>query len=69
MIGRTNEVQHHHCNYDWAERKPLSPNVAALIGKMFGGSVGTWLQMQAPYDARHAEREIDVSPVKALKAA
>ena len=52
-----------------AERKPLSPNVAALIGKMFGGGVGTWLHMQAAYDAWHAEREVDVSYVKALKAA
>jgi antitoxin HigA-1 len=51
------------------ERKPLSPNVAALIGKMFGGGVGIWLHMQAAYDAWHAEREVDVSHVKALKAA
>jgi antitoxin HigA-1 len=47
----------------------VSPNVAALIGKMFGGGVGTWLHMQAAYDAWHAEREVDVSHVKALKAA
>ncbi len=52
-----------------AERKPVSPNVAALIGKMFGGGVGTWLHMQAAYDAWHAEREVDVSHVKALRAA
>ncbi len=51
-----------------AERKPLSPNVAALIGKMFGGGVGTWLHMQAAYDAWQAEREVDVSHVKTLKA-
>jgi plasmid maintenance system antidote protein VapI len=29
----------------------VSLNVAALIGKMFGGGVGTWLHMQAAYDA------------------
>jgi antitoxin HigA-1 len=52
-----------------AERKPLLPNVAALIGKTFGGGVGTWLHMQAANDAWHAEREGDVSDVKALKAA
>jgi antitoxin HigA-1 len=52
-----------------AERKPVSPNVAALIGKMFGGGVATWLHMQAAYDAWHAEREVDVSHVKSLKAA
>jgi antitoxin HigA-1 len=47
----------------------VSPNVAALLGKMFGEGVGTWLHMQAAYDAWHAEREVDVSHVKALKAA
>jgi antitoxin HigA-1 len=44
----------------------VSPNVAALLGKMFGGGVGTWLHMQAAW---HAVREVDVSHVKALKAA
>jgi antitoxin HigA-1 len=52
-----------------AERKPLSPNVAARVGKMFGGGIGTWLHMQAAYDAWHAEREIDVSHIKTVKAA
>jgi antitoxin HigA-1 len=52
-----------------SERTPLSPNVAALIGKMFGGGVGTWLHMQAAYDAWHAEREVDVSHVKTKRAA
>jgi hypothetical protein len=44
----------------------VPPNVAALIGKIFCGGVGTWLHMQAAW---HAEREVDVSLVKALKAA
>ncbi len=52
-----------------AERKPVSPNVAARIGKMFGGGVGLWLHMQAAYDAWHAEREVDVSHIKTIKAA
>jgi antitoxin HigA-1 len=43
------------------ERKPQQPNVAALIGKMFGGGVGTWLHMQAAHDAW---REVDVSHFK-----
>ena len=52
-----------------AERKPLSPNVAARIGKMFGGGVAIWLHMQAAHDAWHAEREVDVSHIKTIKAA
>lgn len=38
--------------------KPLSPNVAARIGKAFGGSTDSWLRTQASYDAWHAEREL-----------
>jgi antitoxin HigA-1 len=30
-----------------AERKPFSPNVAALIGKMFGGDTGKWRHMRS----------------------
>jgi antitoxin HigA-1 len=52
-----------------AERKPVSPNVAARIGKVFGGGAGTWIHMQAAYDAWHAERNIDVTHIKAIKAA
>jgi antitoxin HigA-1 len=52
-----------------AERKPVSPNVAARIGKVFGGGATTWIHMQAAYDAWHAERDIDVSHIKTIKAA
>jgi antitoxin HigA-1 len=52
-----------------AERKPVSPNVAARIGKVFGGGASTWIHMQATYDAWHAERDIDVSHIKAIEAA
>jgi addiction module HigA family antidote len=40
------------------EAKPLSARIAARIGKGFGGSTGSWLRMQAAYDAWHAEREM-----------
>ena len=52
-----------------AERKPLSPNDAARIGKMFGGGVAIWLHLQAAHDAWHAEREVDVRHIKTIKAA
>jgi addiction module HigA family antidote len=50
-------------------RQPLSPATARRIGKAFGGSTGSWLRMQATYDAWHADREIDVSDVPTIKAA
>ncbi|MEQ1405331.1 HigA family addiction module antitoxin [Neorhizobium sp. Rsf11] len=51
------------------ERKPVSPNVAARLGKMFGDGAAIWLRMQAAYDAWHAEREVDVSNIPTLNAA
>ena len=52
-----------------AERKPVSPTIAARIGKVFGGGATTWIHLQAAYDAWHAERDIDVSSFKKIKAA
>ena len=51
------------------ERKPVSANVAARLGKLFGDGAGIWLRMQAAHDAWHAEREVDVSHIKTIKAA
>lgn len=51
------------------EKKPVSPAVAARLGKMFGDGAAIWLRMQAAYDAWHAEREVDVSGIPTLTAA
>lgn len=51
------------------ERKPVSPEIAARLGKAFGDGAGIWLRMQAAYDAWHAERSVDVSKVPSIKAA
>jgi len=51
------------------ERKPVSPNVAARLGKLLGNGAGVWLRMQAAYDAWHAEREVDTSEIKKLEIA
>jgi addiction module HigA family antidote len=50
-------------------RKPVSPAVAARLGKLFGDGAGVWIRMQAAYDAWHAEREVDVSRIPTLRAA
>ncbi len=52
-----------------AERKPVSPNVAARLGKLFGDGAAVWLRMQAAYDAWHAERDVDVSSIPTIHAA
>lgn len=51
------------------EKKPITPNVAARIGKLFGNGPGSWIRMQAAYDAWHAEHDIDVSGIPTLNAA
>ncbi len=52
-----------------AEKKPVSPTVAAKLGKLLGNGPGIWLRMQAAYDAWHAEREVDVSGIPTIRAA
>lgn len=50
------------------EKKPVSPEVAARLGKAFGDGAGVWLRMQAAYDAWHAERTVDVSRIPTIEA-
>jgi antitoxin HigA-1 len=51
------------------ERKPVTPEVAVLLGKLFGDGAGVWTRMQAAHDTWHAEREVDASKVKTLEVA
>ena len=40
------------------EKKPVSPEVAVRLGKLFGDGAGIWVRMQAAYDTWHAERAL-----------
>jgi antitoxin HigA-1 len=51
------------------ERKPVSPSIAARLGKLFGDGAAVWLAMQSAYDAWHAERDVDVSGIPTIRAA
>jgi addiction module HigA family antidote len=52
-----------------AEKRPVSPNVAVRLGKLFGDGADIWLRMQAAHDAWHAERDVDVSAIPTLRVA
>lgn len=48
------------------QAKPISPTIAARLGKMFGDGAAVWLRMQAAHDAWHAERETDTRSIPQL---
>jgi addiction module HigA family antidote len=51
-------------------RKPVSPNVAVRLGKMFGDGASVWVRMQGAYDTWQAERELgdEIKKIPRLKA-
>lgn len=51
------------------ERDPISPQVAAKLGKLFGNGGGIWLRMQAAHDLWMAERDPSLAEVQALEPA
>ncbi|MGO4917664.1 HigA family addiction module antitoxin [Pseudogemmobacter sp. W21_MBD1_M6] len=65
MLG----ISRQHLHDILAERKPVSPEVAVRLAKMFGTAPLFWIRMQGAYDAWHASREVDVSAVPTLIAA
>jgi addiction module HigA family antidote len=68
-IARLLGISRQHLHDILEEKKPLSPEVAVRVAKLFGGGAGSWVRMQAAYDTWHAEREVDVSKIKTLESA
>ncbi len=48
------------------QKQPVTPAVAARLGKLFGNGPGVWIRMQAAHDTWHAEREVDVRHIPTL---
>ena len=68
-IARLLGISRQHLHDIMEEKKPISPEVAVRVGKLFGDGAGVWVRMQAAHDTWHAERNIDVSDIPTLKVA
>ncbi|MGM4967804.1 HigA family addiction module antitoxin [Tardiphaga sp. 1201_B9_N1_1] len=62
-------ISRQHLHDILSEKKPLSPEIAVRVAKLFGGGAGTWVRMQGAYDTWHAERSVDVSKIKLVQSA
>ena len=49
-----------------AERKPITPELAVRLTKLFGGAPEIWSGMQNKHDIWHANRSVDVSSMPRL---
>ena len=67
-IARLLGISRQHLYDIMAERKPVSPEVAVRLAKMFGGDPIAWVRMQGAFDAWHAARKVDVSGIPTLAA-
>ena len=68
-ISRLLGISRQHLHDILAERKPVSPEVAVRLGKLFGNGAGLWIRMQGAYDEWQASRTVDVSEIPTLIAA
>lgn len=68
-ISRLLGISRQHLHDILAERKPVSPEVAVRLGKLFGNGAGLWIRMQGAYDEWQACRAVDVSGIPTLIAA
>ena len=62
-------ISRQHLHDILAERKPVTPEMAVRLSKMFGSTPETWVRLQGTYDTWHAERRVDVSAIPRLTAA
>jgi len=68
-IARLLGISRQHLYDVLGERKPVTPETAIRLGKLFGNGADIWIQMQSAYDVWHASRDVDVSGIPTLKTA
>ncbi|MBJ3784875.1 HigA family addiction module antitoxin [Devosia sediminis] len=65
-IARLLGISRQHLHDILSERKPVSPEMAVRLGKLFGNGPRLWIGMQVAFDTWHAERNVDVSQIPTL---
>ena len=60
-------ISRQHLHAIMAEKKPVTPKVAVLLGRLFEDGLKIWVRMQGAYDTWHAQYEVDVSHIRPLK--
>ncbi len=65
-VARLFGISRQHLHDIIAERKPVSPEVAVRLGKLFGNGPTIWILMQADYDAYCASQTVDVSDIPTI---
>ena len=60
-------ISRQHLHAIMAEKKLVLPDVAVLLGRLFGDDPGIWVRMQAAYDTWQAQRKVDVSHIRPLE--
>ena len=68
-VARLLGISRQHLHDILRERKPVSPEVAVRLGKLFGNGAGLWIGMQGGYDVWQASQAVDVSDIPTLVAA
>jgi antitoxin HigA-1 len=68
-IARLLGISRQHLHDILEEKKPISPEVAVRVGKLFGGGAGAWVRMPGAYNTWQAERKVDVTKIPTLKVA
>lgn len=67
-ISRLLGISRQHLHDILTARKPVSPEMAVRLGKLFGNGPRLWIGLQVAFDTWHAERNIDVSHIPTLPA-
>ena len=67
-VARMLGISRQHLHDILAERKPVSPEVAVRLAKLFGTTPLVWVRMQGAFDTWNAVRKVDVTDVPTLQA-